>query len=148
MGTAWTRPTPVDGARRLASLVPIVNDGVRGQTGGLKSVLTLAGHDRTAGGAKAVAGNLRVPTLMFAGSADTPALGGGGQSQDVWGTPKTNGGAVGRYALAWQRFSSMATSASCNSCSGQARTLPTSAAISERASERLSNLLAGARART
>ena len=91
----------------------------------LKSVLTLAGHHRTAGGARAVAANLRVPTLMFAGSADTPTLGGGGQSQEVfqligddtprmlyevqgashfvWGTPKTNGGAVGRYALSWQK---------------------------------------------
>lgn len=91
----------------------------------LKSVLTLAGHHRTAGGARAVAGNLRVPTLMFAGSADTPTLGGGGQSQEVfqtiddatpkmlfevrgashfvWGTPKTDGGAVGRYALSWQK---------------------------------------------
>jgi dienelactone hydrolase len=91
----------------------------------LRSVLTLAGHHRTAGGARAVARNLRVPTLMFAGSADTAALGGGGQSQEVfqtiagdtpkllyevqgaghfvWGTPRTNQGAVGRYALAWQK---------------------------------------------
>jgi dienelactone hydrolase len=94
-------------------------------TPGLKSVLSLAGHHRTAGGASAVARNLRVPTLMFAGSADTPTLGGGGQSQQVfqiinnavpkmlyevqgaghfvWGTPRTNNGAVGRYALAWQK---------------------------------------------
>jgi dienelactone hydrolase len=91
----------------------------------LRSVLTLAGHHRTAGGARAVARNLRVPTLMFAGSADTATLGGGGQSQEVfqiidnatpkmlyevqgaghfvWGTPRTNGGAVGRYALSWQK---------------------------------------------
>jgi dienelactone hydrolase len=94
-------------------------------TPGLKSVLTLAGHHRTAGGARAVAGDLRVPTLMFAGSADSAILGGGNQSQDVfetmddetpkmlfevrgaghfvWGTPRTNEGAVGRYALAWQK---------------------------------------------
>jgi len=94
-------------------------------TPGLRSVLTLAGHHRTAGGARAVAQNLRVPTLMFAGSADTAILGGGNQSQEVfeimdddtpkmlyevqgeghfsWGTPRTNGGAVGRYALSWQK---------------------------------------------
>jgi dienelactone hydrolase len=94
-------------------------------TPSLKSVLTLAGHHRTAGGARAVARNLRIPTLMFAGSADTALLGGGDQSQDVfeimddatpkmlyevegeghfsWGTPRTNGGAVGRYALSWQK---------------------------------------------
>jgi dienelactone hydrolase len=91
----------------------------------LRSVITLAGHHRTAGGARAVASNLRVPTLMFAGSADTAILGGGNQSQDAfviipddtpkmlyevqgeghfsWGTPRTNGGAVGRYALSWQK---------------------------------------------
>lgn len=91
----------------------------------LKSVLTLAGHHRTAGGARAVAADLRVPTLMFAGSADPRFLGGGDQSQDVfqiidddtpkmlyevrraghfvWGTPRTNRGAVGRYALSWQK---------------------------------------------
>jgi dienelactone hydrolase len=94
-------------------------------TPALKSVLTLAGHHRTAGGAQAVARNLRVPTLMFAGSADSATLGGGGQSQQVfqtindavpkmlfevrgaghfvWGTPRTNNGAVGRYALSWQK---------------------------------------------
>ncbi|HTV24406.1 MAG TPA: hypothetical protein VMG12_37190 [Polyangiaceae bacterium] len=94
-------------------------------TTGLKSVLTLAGHHRTAGGAAAVARGLSVPTLMFAGSADSATLGGGNQSQQVfeiidasvpkmlfevqgaghfvWGTPRTNGGAVGRYALSWQK---------------------------------------------
>lgn len=94
-------------------------------TPGLKSVVTLAGHHRTAGGARAVARDLRVPTLMFAGSADSAILGGGDQSQDVfeimddetpkmlfevqgaghfvWGTPRTNNGAVGRYVLSWQK---------------------------------------------
>jgi dienelactone hydrolase len=94
-------------------------------TPGLKSVLTLAGHHRTAGGASAVAQGLSIPTLMFAGSADPATLGGGNQSQQVfdiigddvpkmlfevrgaghfvWGTPRTNGGAVGRYALSWQK---------------------------------------------
>lgn len=94
-------------------------------TPALKSVISLAGHHRTAGGARAVASNLRVPTLMLAGSADSRTLGGGGQSQAVfeimsnatpkmlyevqgaghfvWGTPRTNGGAVGRYALSWQK---------------------------------------------
>lgn len=94
-------------------------------TPGLRSVITLAGHHATAGGAAAVARNLQVPTLMLAGSADPAILGGGDQSQDVfeiidddvpkmlyevqgaghfvWGTPRTNGGAVGRYALSWQK---------------------------------------------
>lgn len=94
-------------------------------TPSLRSVITLAGHHRTAGGARAVARNLRVPTLMLAGSTDPRTLGGGGQSQEVfqimsndtpkmlyevrgaghfvWGTPRTNNGAVGRYALAWQK---------------------------------------------
>ena len=94
-------------------------------TPALKSVLTLAGHHRTAGGAAAVARGSSVPTLMFAGSADPSTLGGGNQSQQVfevigddvpkmlfevqgaghfvWGTPRTNGGAVGRYALSWQK---------------------------------------------
>jgi dienelactone hydrolase len=94
-------------------------------TPSLRSVLTLAGHHRTAGGASAVARGLSVPTLMFAGSADSATLGGGKQSQQVfevigndvpkmlyevsgaghfvWGTPRTNGGAVGRYALSWQK---------------------------------------------
>ena len=91
----------------------------------LRSVITLAGHHSTAGGARAVARDLRVPTLMMAGSADPAILGGGNQSQDafeiisddvpkmlyeirgeghfVWGTPNTNRGAVGRYALSWQK---------------------------------------------
>lgn len=94
-------------------------------TPALKSVVTLAGHHRSAGGARAVASGLRVPTLMLAGSADPATLGGGNQSQQVfetignetpkmlyeiqgeghfsWGTPRTNGGAVGRYALSWQK---------------------------------------------
>lgn len=94
-------------------------------TPSLRSVLTLAGHHRTAGGASAVARGLSVPTLMFAGSADPATLGGGNQSQQVfdvigndvpkmlyevsgaghfvWGTPRTNRGAVGRYALSWQK---------------------------------------------
>lgn len=94
-------------------------------TPSLRSVVSLAGHHATAGGASAVARNLRVPTLMLAGSADPAFLGGGDQSQDVfeimdddvpkmlyevqgaghfvWGTPRTNGGAVGRYVLSWQK---------------------------------------------
>jgi hypothetical protein len=61
----------------------------------------------------------------MAGSADPAILGGGDQSQQVfdviaddipkmlyeiqgeghfsWGTPRTNNGAVGRYALSWQK---------------------------------------------
>lgn len=94
-------------------------------TPSLRSVVTLAGHHRTAGGARAVASGLTVPTLMMAGSADPAILGGGDQSQQVfdviaddipkmlyeiqgeghfsWGTPRTNNGAVGRYALSWQK---------------------------------------------
>jgi dienelactone hydrolase len=91
----------------------------------LKSAISLAGHDATAGGANIAAGTT-VPSFMFCGATDTPILGGGGQSQGVyavipattpkmlyemaneghfsWGTPTTtNGGALGRYALAFQK---------------------------------------------
>lgn len=91
----------------------------------LKAVISLAGHHATAGGARAVAGNLTVPTLLLAGATDPGILGGGNQSQQVfdvlgdatpkmlyeiagaghfvWGTPGTNDGASGRYALSWQK---------------------------------------------
>lgn len=91
----------------------------------LRSVISLAGHHATAGGARGVAGDLTVPTLLLAGATDPGILGGGNQSQQVfevlgdstpkmlyeiagaghfvWGTPRTNDGASGRYALSWQK---------------------------------------------
>jgi dienelactone hydrolase len=89
----------------------------------LKAIVTLAGHNATAGGAEADRG-ISVPVLMFAGTADTAVLG-LGMSQPVYevlpeSTPKmlyeVEGathfdfndpafldGAVGRYALAWEK---------------------------------------------
>ena len=90
----------------------------------LKSAMTLAGHHSTAGGAR-VADGITVPTIMFAGATDPSTLGGGNQSQRAyaaipdstpkilyemareghfsWGTPRTNGGALGRYAMAFHK---------------------------------------------
>jgi dienelactone hydrolase len=91
----------------------------------LKSAISLAGHDATAGG-PSIATGTTVPSFMFCGAQDTPILGGGGQSQGVyniipattpkilyemaneghfsWGTPTTtNSGALGRYGLAFQK---------------------------------------------
>jgi hypothetical protein len=89
----------------------------------LKSIITIAGHNLTAGGAEPDRG-ITVPTLMFAGTADTSVLG-LAMSQPVYQvipdtTPKMlyevqgaghfdfndpafNDGATGRYALAWQK---------------------------------------------
>jgi dienelactone hydrolase len=89
----------------------------------LKTIVTLAGHDATAGGAEPVR-DLTVPTLMLAGTADTSILG-LGMSQPVYevipdSTPKLlyevegadhfafndpayAAGAPARYALAWQK---------------------------------------------
>lgn len=50
----------------------------------LKTGVTIAGHHATAGGAMMVASKVKVPTLMLAGQADTPILGGGNQSQDAY----------------------------------------------------------------
>jgi dienelactone hydrolase len=90
----------------------------------LKSAVTLAGHNLTAGGALVSLGS-RVPTLMLNGALDTTILGGLGQSEASyaaiddstpkllysmalddhfsWGTPTTNGNAAGRYVLAWEK---------------------------------------------
>lgn len=90
----------------------------------LKSAVTLAGHNATAGGALTAAGS-RVPTLMLNGASDVTILGGLGQSEAAynaipsstpkllyvmsgeghfsWGTPRTNSNASGRYVLAWEK---------------------------------------------
>jgi dienelactone hydrolase len=89
----------------------------------LKSIVTIAGHNLTAGGAEPDRG-ITVPTLMFAGTADTSVLG-LAMSQPVYevipdSTPKMlfevqgaghfdfndpsfNDKATGRYALSWQK---------------------------------------------
>lgn len=90
----------------------------------LKSAITLAGHNATAGGASIAAGS-QVPTLMLNGALDITILGGLGQSEGAyaaipdstpkllyvmateghfsWGTPTTNNNASGRYVLAWEK---------------------------------------------
>lgn len=90
----------------------------------LKSAITLAGHNLTAGGAVGSLGS-RVPTLMLNGGADVTILGGLGQSESAyaaipnttpkllyvmaleghfsWGTPTTNDNASGRYVLSWEK---------------------------------------------
>jgi dienelactone hydrolase len=90
----------------------------------IKTAVTLAGHNLTAGGAISSLGS-RVPTLMMNGGSDVTILGGLGQTQSAydaipnttpkmlyvmaldghfsWGTPTTNGGASGRYMMAWQK---------------------------------------------
>lgn len=94
------------------------------ETPSLKTAVTLAGHNLSAGGPRIARGSV-VPTLMMNGAADTTILGGRGQSSGafdeiandtpkmlyemrglghfVWGTPRTNGGASGRYMMAWQK---------------------------------------------
>jgi hypothetical protein len=91
----------------------------------LKSAVTLAGHNLTAGGGLISIGT-RVPTLMLNGATDLTILGGLGQSEAAyssipestpkllyviateghfsWGTPRTNNNAVGRYVLAWEKL--------------------------------------------
>ena len=90
----------------------------------IKSAVTLAGHNATAGGGIISAGS-RVPTLMLNGGSDFTILGGLGQSEAAysaipnstpkllyvmlleghfsWGTPRTNSNASGRYVLAWEK---------------------------------------------
>jgi dienelactone hydrolase len=90
----------------------------------LKSAVTLAGHNATAGGA-GISRGATVPTLMMNGATDNTILGGMGQSEGAygaiaattpkilyvmngeghfsWGTPRTNGNASGRYMMAWQK---------------------------------------------
>ena len=91
----------------------------------LKTGISLAGHNATAGGGGIAAG-ITVPSMLFAGATDSAILGGGNQSQNSyqaipattpkilyemaseghfsWGTPvQTNAGALGRYALAFQK---------------------------------------------
>ena len=90
----------------------------------LKSAVTLAGHNLTAGGSVGSVGS-RVPTLMLNGATDVTILGGLGQSESAyeaipnttpkllyvmafeghfsWGTPTTNDNASGRYVLSWEK---------------------------------------------
>jgi dienelactone hydrolase len=90
----------------------------------IRSAVTLAGHNATAGGALISFGS-RVPTLMLNGANDATILGGLGQSESAygaiasttpkllyvmsgeghfsWGSPRTNNNASGRYVLAWQK---------------------------------------------
>ena len=90
----------------------------------LKTGVTLAGHNATGGGAGISRGS-KVPTLMMNGAADATILGGMGQTSGAynaipeptpkiayemsgeghfsWVTPRTNGGASGRYMMAWQK---------------------------------------------
>lgn len=90
----------------------------------LKTAVTLAGHNLSAGGGL-LSWNSRVPTLMLNGANDLTVLGGLGQSESAyaaiaestpkmlyvmqgeghfsWSTPRTNGNASGRYVMAWQK---------------------------------------------
>lgn len=89
----------------------------------IKAIITLAGHNLTAGG-PSIASGITVPTLMLAGTADDPILG-GGMSQPVYEViPETTPkmlyevaganhfdfndpayleGAPARYALSWEK---------------------------------------------
>ncbi|MBN1655505.1 MAG: hypothetical protein JXA30_17190 [Deltaproteobacteria bacterium] len=91
----------------------------------LKSAMSLAGHNVTAGGASIATGTT-VPSMQLCGETDTAILGGGDQSQGVydvipdttpkvlyefsgtghmsWGGPMAaGGGTLGSYALAFQK---------------------------------------------
>jgi dienelactone hydrolase len=90
----------------------------------LKTAVTLAGHNATAGGGAISLGS-SVPTLMLNGANDLTILGGLGQSDAAyaaipestpkllyvmagsghfaWGSPRTNNNAAGRYVLAWEK---------------------------------------------
>jgi dienelactone hydrolase len=90
----------------------------------LKSVVTLAEHLATSPGTVSPLSQLTVPTLMFAGTADTSILGGAmsqpayevipertskmlyeveGADHFFFNTPKALDGVIGRYGLAWQK---------------------------------------------
>jgi dienelactone hydrolase len=90
----------------------------------LKTAVSLAGHNITAGGAR-IANGTRVPSLLLAGALDPSILGGSNQSQNVyqvipnstpkilyelrnvghfvWGNPGTNNNALGRYVISFQK---------------------------------------------
>lgn len=89
----------------------------------LKALITLAGHNATAGGASSARG-ITVPTLMLAGTADTAVLGLGmsqptyevipdttpkmlyeveGASHFDFNNPAYMSGIPARYALSWQK---------------------------------------------
>lgn len=92
----------------------------------IKTAVSLAGHNQTAGGAAGVrAGSIRVPTLLMNGSTDTTILGGMGQSRNTyraipdstpklwwetrscghfcWGGPRAATAASGAFMVAWQK---------------------------------------------
>ncbi|MET0286356.1 MAG: hypothetical protein ABW352_17885, partial [Polyangiales bacterium] len=90
----------------------------------IKTGMTLAGHNTTAGGAS-IANKVMAPTIIFAGSADPGILGGSMQSQNAYkaipattpkllyevsggghwdyNTPVTNMNMIGYYGLAFQK---------------------------------------------
>jgi dienelactone hydrolase len=89
-----------------------------------KSIVTLTEHLATSPGGAGPLKNLKVPSLMFAGTADTAILGGAmsqpaydaipdtttkmlyevqGADHFFFNTPKALDGVVGRYGLAWQK---------------------------------------------
>jgi len=92
----------------------------------IKTAVTLAGHNSTAGGAFGVdARQIKIPTLMMNGSTDVTILGGLGQSSSAynaipnstpklhwetgtcghfcWGGPNAGGGISGVFMMAWQK---------------------------------------------
>ena len=89
-----------------------------------KSIITLTEHLATSPGGTGPLKDLKVPSLMFAGTADTAVLGGGmsqpaydaipegttkmlyevqGADHFFFNTPKAIDGVIGRYGLAWQK---------------------------------------------
>jgi dienelactone hydrolase len=90
----------------------------------LKSGMTFAGHNATAGGGT-IASGITVPSILFCGALDNAILGGGGQSQAAYaaipettpkilyefadldhfgfGNPGASNGNLGKYGLAFQK---------------------------------------------
>jgi dienelactone hydrolase len=89
-----------------------------------KSIMTLAEHLATSAGTVGPLKELKVPSLMFAGTADTAILGGAmsqpaydsipestmkmlyeveGADHFFFNTPKAIDGVIGQYGLAWQK---------------------------------------------
>jgi dienelactone hydrolase len=93
--------------------------------GTITTAMSFAGHIVTAPGGVQAAAGLSIPTMFFAGGTDSPILGGGNQSQDVYAlipetvpkilyqiaalghdvanNPTNNSGAVGRYGLSFEK---------------------------------------------
>lgn len=89
----------------------------------LRTAVSLAGHNSTAGGPTS-SPNIQVPTFLCAGETDSGTLGGGmsqpmytaipestpkmlyevaGQGHNVCNTPTSNSRVTGRYILSWQK---------------------------------------------